>query len=706
MLTQAPLPDWRAVFQALTRRAPSDAQLAAPWCRDGDTAGWLSRSTWSLALIGMWRANRAPESPLTVWVPDYFCNSALGPLRHSGARLVFYPLTDELAPDMAACKALLESGKPDLFVLVHYFGRPSPAVAVRDFCARNGAWLVEDAAHVLRPVNGVGEYADFVIYSPHKHLPIPNGAVTVVRTGGPGKLTTEVIASFGAPESWQTQLLGLQQALGASTNSARVRTFIWLVKRLLQKLGIGSSQYSGAFVESTAAAPAAPSLDAPAQRSLARRLLASAIQQLPDIARRRERHELVWDCVIPDARPAQRPTGRSWTPYLAAYDVNPSTAEESYGRWQSEQLPVTTWPDLPPEVVLNRQQHTRAWQLRHSRVYLPVHQTLDVRRMVPTGARGSTLVALRWQWDQASASHWHEWSVRAGRSSLLQSWAYGAARAETSGWRVKRAVVYRGDEPIALVQMLGRRIAGILTVARINRGPVCLRELLPEEKLSLWADVARLGSWTRGSVLSVAPDLELTGHSLALLAQLGFRQFSPRAWESAWVDLALGPDALRKRLDGKWRNMLAAAEKADLKLQTGTSPELFDWMLARHRELVEEKSFAGQPPQLLPALRRNSDPEHQSIILRALSGEEAVGGICLVIHGAAATYLLGWNSPQGRSLKANQFLLWQALLYLWNRGIQWFDLGGLSEELTPGITAFKLGMNGRRYELVGEYWKW
>jgi hypothetical protein len=33
-------------------------------------------------------------------------------------------------------------------------------------------------------------------------------------------------------------------------------------------------------------------------------------------------------------------------------------------------------------------------------------------------------------------------------------------------------------------------------------------------------------------------------------------------------------------------------------------------------------------------------------------------------------------------------------------------LGGIDEELTPGISAFKLGLGGEQYELVGEYWKW
>ena len=68
------------------------------------------------------------------------------------------------------------------------------------------------------------------------------------------------------------------------------------------------------------------------------------------------------------------------------------------------------------------------------------------------------------------------------------------------------------------------------------------------------------------------------------------------------------------------------------------------------------------------------------------------------------TYLLGWNGYKGRNLKPNQFLLWNAMMLLKEQGIRWFDLGGIDED-TPGISEFKLGVNGIRYALVGEGWK-
>ena len=80
---------------------------------------------------------------------------------------------------------------------------------------------------------------------------------------------------------------------------------------------------------------------------------------------------------------------------------------------------------------------------------------------------------------------------------------------------------------------------------------------------------------------------------------------------------------------------------------------------------------------------------------------------CVVLHGLATTYLsVGCNGKSGRKLKANQFLLWQAVMHLKQNGYHWFDLGRIDEEKTPGIASFKLGLNGQRYSLVEEGWKW
>ena len=370
---------------------------------------------------------------------------------------------------------------------------------------------------------------------------------------------------------------------------------------------------------------------------------------------------------------------------------------------------MTRWSDLPSEVRADPSQHAGAMRLSHSRFYLPVHQGLNVlyltRRFAPKDGSANK-VHLKFTWDALSRAQWEEWVGQTGRSNLLQSWAYGLAKADTSAWRVTRAVIDRDGDPVALVQVLHRRIAGIVEVSRINRGPLYLKATTQEEKRAIWTELGRLGRIQQGRLLSVAPEAELTGQMLLLLAAGNFKRFAPIAWESAWVDLRLDLELLRKQLDSKWRNMLSFSERAGLVPDISGEEGPFEWMLDRYRENMQVKDFQGPSIDLLRSLRGHLDANAQPIVLRALIGGEAVAGICLVPHGVAATYLLGWNGSDGRDLKANQFLLWNAIVHLKQRGFFWFDLGGIESERSPGIASFKLGLNGERYESVGEYWKW
>lgn len=721
MLTQAPLPNWLNLCRALFKRSPTDMELLAPWTQEGEIAGWLSRSAWSLALIALWRKKREATSGVTVWIPDFFCNASLVALRQAGVKLVFYPLTEKKVMDIAACRKLAIDTPPDLFVLVHYFGQPTHAAVARDFCAQHGAWLIEDAVHLLRPVSGVGVYGDFVLYSPHKHLPIPDGAVLVVRADGSGLLERESLEDFATPNNWSDQLHGLQKELGRSVKSGRVWAVVWLIKRVLQKLlGDLSRGASVPFAEvsDVFSVPVASSIVAPAQTTLSKRLMAVLLPDLADVARERQHRQLLWDFLLSDSEPlrsggvspAERPVGREWTPYLNAYLTDYETARLVYNRWQTLGLPVTTWPDLPPELTESPERHTNAQQLRFCRLYLPIHQTLSKSKMLALGRSPAKVEeeesSLILRWESATRGQWHKWMEQSGRSNLLQSWAYGEAKSNSSGWRVRRGVFYANNEPIAIVQILEKRVAGVIKIIRINRGPLYLRVLLPQELRAVWKKLTLLGNLWQGRLLSVAPELVLSGSSLALMGNMGLRHISSQAYESIWVDLQLNLETLRKQIKGKWRNMLTSSEKNSFQINLGCDANLFDWMMEQYQLQMKEKNYNGPSVSLIESLRDNLDAHEQLLILRADHEGEAVGGVCLVCHGLAATYLLGFNTSKGRKLKVNHYLLWKAIVHLKQQGIHWFDLGGISEEKTPGITAFKLGLNGERYELVGEYWKW
>ena len=363
MITTAPLPAWRDFAAVFDRRSDDgddgDAELAAPWRRAGETAFWFSRAAFALAVVAHARPAATP-SP-SVWLPDYFCNQSTAPLRQSGARITFYPIGVDLEPDWRECERLAAAEAPDLFVLVHTFGRSADGARARAFCDSVAARLVEDAAHVVRPQPGVGEAGDFVVYSPQKVLAVPDGGLLLARD--------------------RTRA----QAIGAATRRLGIGApapWTWFAKRGAQKVlppaAFAPFRRGLAFDDDPAYAPLPPT---PALSAAARRLLARAPMMLAAAADARRQNAIALRQCLAAAdgpRPYFRAEDEGPAPYRLVLDcAGPADAQAWYRRLGAAGVPVESWPDLAPEVTGAPENHAIALELRRRLVFVGVHQTLD-----------------------------------------------------------------------------------------------------------------------------------------------------------------------------------------------------------------------------------------------------------------------------------------------------------------------------------------
>lgn len=356
MITTIPLPSLGELLFLRFLSAPGGNALAATWLCDGDLGGlWMSRSAWSLAALADAFSRAHGRQPI-IAIPEYFCGGSLAPVRDSGARLCFYPVRDDdLRPDWAACDAL--PGSIDLFVLVHYFGWPNDGAGARAFCDRRGAWLVEDAAHVLAPVEGIGQWGDAVLYSPHKLLPAPDGAVLVARPGlhAVEHHLVEAVRALGwhHPHTggWRLKRLAQRSVLGP-----------WLQRRRPGgQPDFASDPPAGPVPRTPSPSPAGAALIGRSDLGLAARL-------------RRDNAAMLWRAVAAAA---------PWVPLMRANDAvapyrlalrcpDKATATQLYARLRAAALPVESWPDLPPEVGAGA-----ARRLRDTVLFLPCHQGCD-----------------------------------------------------------------------------------------------------------------------------------------------------------------------------------------------------------------------------------------------------------------------------------------------------------------------------------------
>jgi dTDP-4-amino-4,6-dideoxygalactose transaminase len=716
-MTHSSLLSLFSLLKLLDPRKIDGDRVSKYWHKEQEVAIFLSKTAWSIALLSLIRKSQKNGEKVIVWIPDYFCNASLNILRETACEIVFYPILENLEPDFSSFKEMVQSsGSPDIFLLVHYFGKPTSVSRSVEFCSNNGAWLVEDAAHVLRPVKGIGEAGDFVLYSPHKLLPLPNGAILIARPDGPTRLEPQMLEDIFKKRKWIEFLSELKvSSKGRIIFKGNSSVIIWVLKQILQKVYF-RRYIKQAFYETEQSPPENFAYPKPEINRISLKILSGLCHKLADIASLRERNQMLWDYCMSllsqkgnkAIHPGTRPTYLNWTPYLSSYAGEEQTIAEFYNNLKAKKFLPTTWPDLPPELFVNKTRHNVAIRLRNSGFYLPVHQSVSrnhFRSLIKEASKFSETNKsnIRVEWNKSNKAEWDSLIISIGKSNLLQSWSYGESKSKVEGWIVNRVIWYQDDKIVAFAQVLEKRIAKLFRVYRVNRGPLFISSDAYIKKTVIHQLLA-FGNIFSGKILSVSLELEKNPEDFACLSQTNLIVPDPKGYSSIWMDLRLPLDIIRKSLNGKWRNMLVFAEKQELQVESGSSQNLIDWVCDIHNENMKGKGFKGISPEFLKSLALEEDTDNPVVVYKATSQGVAVAAVCVAYHGNAATYLIGWTSDEGRRLKANYLLLWEAIKELQCRKKEWFDLGGIDPEATPGITGFKTGMNGELYAIVPAGW--
>ena len=150
------------------------------WQRGPGGAILLSQARHAQTVILALLRARGIARPV-VSLPAFYERATLAPLQAGAADLRFYAMTTELAPDWQRLEAeVAQSGPPDLFMLVHYYGTASDPLPARAFADRHGALLFEDAAHTMLPAGTIGLLGDLACFSPRKYYDSGDGAVLAV----------------------------------------------------------------------------------------------------------------------------------------------------------------------------------------------------------------------------------------------------------------------------------------------------------------------------------------------------------------------------------------------------------------------------------------------------------------------------------------------------------------------------------------------
>lgn len=285
--------------------------------------------------------------------------------------------------------------------------------------------------------------------------------------------------------------------------------------------------------------------------------------------------------------------------------------------------------------------------------------------------------------------------------SLQQSWAYGQALQQL-GVEVHRAMLHDGETLMGLAQFQCRRVAFYIGLASCSRGPVWAEQATPAWRQQAFRALQR-GVPTRAWRATVFSPEQPLG---ALDAQeVRGMQRVMTGYSTAMLDLDQTLPALRAGLDGKWRNRLVRAEAMPgLQVHVRASMKDLQWLLERENLQRQTRGFHALPTDFVQAyVGAHADRARAFLVASALQGKQTLGSMLFLIHGAAATYYIGWADEAGRQANIHNLLLWRAMAALQTQGIRQLDLGGINTRALPGISRFKLGSGGRLLTLAGTY---
>lgn len=156
------------------------------------------------------------------------------------------------------------------------------------------------------------------------------------------------------------------------------------------------------------------------------------------------------------------------------------------------------------------------------------------------------------------------------------------------------------------------------------------------------------------------------------------------------------------RLNGKWRNALRRAWKSPIQIQREKfRPQRHRWLLKADLRQQREKGFRTLPHSFLNAYAQ-ANPD-TSLVLVAYAKLEPIAAMVFLVHGAVATYHLGWTGIEGRQYAAHHAILMHAGDLLSEKNVKRIDLGTVNAAQAPGLARFKIG-TGATVRSLGGTW--
>jgi CelD/BcsL family acetyltransferase involved in cellulose biosynthesis len=297
--------------------------------------------------------------------------------------------------------------------------------------------------------------------------------------------------------------------------------------------------------------------------------------------------------------------------------------------------------------------------------------------------------------------------------SYRQTWAYGTKLAARRGADSEHVAVRCGSETIALADVRIKRLPVIGGgLAYMSGGPLVRGLDTPTEeldRLDLAMDaLAREFVHRRGLTLRVVAPIGPAEHNHAVAERLQAAGFTRSQhgddYRTVLLDVARPLDEIRASFHKHWRRHLNGVLRNDLEMTFGTDLERFEVVDRMSEATRARKGYElDLDASFYADVQRGLSAPDQLVVGLVLKDGEPVAGNITSIHGDTAVYLIGASTEAGLGAKAGYLMHWRTIELIRERGLPWYDLGGIDPEGNPGVTSFKLRTNGSDVTAAGPF---
>lgn len=229
----------------------------------------------------------------------------------------------------------------------------------------------------------------------------------------------------------------------------------------------------------------------------------------------------------------------------------------------------------------------------------------------------------------------------------------------------------------------------------------------------IFAQIKAVAQREKCVFVRLRPQLRMSEKNLQLLKAQGCQRapMHLHAEHTVMIDLGKSEEELLADMRRQTRYEVRKADKLGLKVEWGTSEELFEEFHQVQLATAARQHFVPPDLKMLLAEREGflneADRDNPGIrIYLAKTPDERV--ICyglIIIDGAEAEYFEAASTELGRELPGTYALLWRIMRDLKAMGLKRFNLWGIAPEGQPhhryaGVTTFKKGFGGEVVEFV------